>query len=143
MNDALPLSWRMVGFQDFLGIRVVAWAPDQVTLELGVEPHHLNRSEIVHGGVLCTLLDVAMSFSGLHCEAPDQLRKAMTLSLTTTFVASAKGDTLRAIGRLEGGGRSTFMASGKVLDSEGQLVAMGEGTFRRRRGSEAEQGKGQ
>ncbi|MGJ7461646.1 PaaI family thioesterase [Halomonas sp. MA07-2] len=143
MSDALPLSWRMVGFQDFLGVRVVHWEPDRVTLELGVEPHHLNRSGIVHGGVLCTLLDVAMSFSGLHCAAPDGLRKAMTLSLTTTFVAPAKGEALCAIGRLEGGGRSTFMASGKVLDSEGNLVAMGEGVFRRRRGSEAEEGEGQ
>lgn len=137
MSDSLPVSWRMVGFQDFLGIRVVDWKPDQVTLELTVEPHHLNRSGIVHGGVLSTLLDVATSFSGLYCEAPDQLRKAMTLSLTTTFVASAKGATLRATGRLEGGGRSTYMASGKVFDGEGNLVAMGEGTFRRRRGSEA------
>jgi uncharacterized protein (TIGR00369 family) len=143
MNDALPLSWRMVGFQDLLGIRVVDWEPDQVTIELRVESHHLNRSGIVHGGVLSTLLDVALSFSGLHCKAPDQLRKAMTLSLSTTFVAPAKGEALRAVGRLEGGGRSTFMASGKVFDSEGNLVAMGEGAFRRRRGSEAEEGAGQ
>ncbi|MGM0984224.1 MAG: PaaI family thioesterase [Pseudomonadota bacterium] len=143
MSDSLPLSWQMVGFQDYLGIHVVDWEPDQVTIELMIEPCHLNRSGIVHGGVLSTLLDVALSFSGLHCEAPDQLRKAMTLSLTTTFVASAQRDTLRAIGRLEGGGRSTFMASGKVFDSVGNLVAMGEGSFRRRRGSEAEEGAGQ
>lgn len=143
MSDSLPLSWQMVGFQDYLGIHVVEWGPDQVTLELVIKPRHLNRSGIVHGGVLSTLLDVALSFSGLHCEAPDQLRKAMTLSLTTTFVASAQRDTLRAIGRLEGGGRSTFMASGKVFDSEGNLVAMGEGSFRRCRGSEAEEGAGQ
>lgn len=143
MSDSLPLSWQMVGFQDFLGIRVVDWEPDQVALELVVEPHHLNRSGIVHGGVLSTLLDVAMSFAGLHCEAPDQLRKAMTLSLTTTFVAPAKGDVLRVIGRLEGGGSSTFMASGRVFDSEGNLVAMGEGSFRRRRGSEAGEGQSQ
>ncbi|QJQ98987.1 PaaI family thioesterase [Halomonas sp. PGE1] len=143
MSDSLPLSWRMVGFQDYLGIHVVDWLPDQVTLALVVEPHHLNRSGIVHGGVLSTLLDVALSFSGLHCEAPDQLRKAMTLSLSTTFVAPAKGEALRAVGRLEGGGRSTFMASGKVFDSQGNLVAMGEGSFRRRRGSEAEEGVNQ
>ncbi|WP_253451503.1 PaaI family thioesterase [Halomonas sp. Y3] len=143
MSDSLPLSWRMVGFQNFMGIQVVDWEPDQVTLALTVEPHHLNRSGIVHGGVLSTLLDVALSFSGLHCEMPDQLRKAMTLSLSTTFVAPAKGEALRAVGRLEGGGRTTFMASGKVFDSEGNLVAMGEGAFRRRRGSEAEQGESQ
>ncbi|MBE0488487.1 MAG: PaaI family thioesterase [Halomonas sp.] len=143
MSHSLPLSWRMVGFQELLGVRVVDWEPDRVTLELTVEPHHLNRSGIVHGGVLCTLLDVALSFSGLHCEAPDQLRKAMTLSLSTTFVAPARGEALRAIGRLEGGGRSTFMASGKVFDSQGNLVAMGEGSFRRRRGSEAEEGESQ
>ncbi|SFU88044.1 PaaI family thioesterase [Halomonas korlensis] len=137
MSDALPLSWRMVGFQDFLGIRVVDWQPDQVTLELAVEPHHLNRSGIVHGGVLSTLLDVAMSFSGLHCEAPDQLRKAMTLSLTTTFVGPARQGRLRATGTLRGGGRKTFMASGEVVDSVGRLVALGEGSFRRRSGSES------
>lgn len=140
MSDSLPLSWRMVGFQDFLGIRVVDWEPDQVTLELVVEAHHLNRSGIVHGGVLSTLLDVAMSFSGLHCEATDQLRKAMTLSLTTTFVGPARQGVLRATGTLRGGGRRTFMASGEVVDGDGRLIALGEGSFRRRGGSESPEG---
>lgn len=80
---------------------------------------------------------------GIHVVdwEPDQLRKAMMLSFTT-FVAAAKRETLRALGRVGGIGRSTFMASGKVFDSEGHLVAMGEGAFRRRRGSEVGEREG-
>ena len=64
----------------------------------------------------------------------------MTLSLTTTFVGPARQGVLRATGTLRGGGQKTFMTSGEIVDERGNLVAMGEGSFRRRSGSESSQG---
>ncbi len=48
-----------------VGVRITQWRPDYVELELDVAPHMLNRSRVIHGGTLCTLLDAATGYSGL------------------------------------------------------------------------------
>lgn len=139
-SDA-PDSGEPFGFQRLLGMRIADWEADYAVVELNVGAQHLNRSDIVHGGVLTSLLDTALSLAGLYCSVPGHVRKGMTLSLTTTFVAPARGGVLRAVGRRRGGGRATFMASGEVLDAGGNVVALGEGTFRVRRASQSPEGE--
>ncbi|SHE81655.1 uncharacterized domain 1-containing protein [Modicisalibacter ilicicola DSM 19980] len=130
-----------MGFQRLLGMHVGEWSEDRAVVELSIGEQHLNRSGIVHGGVLTSLLDTALSLSGLYCSVPGNVRKGMTLSLTTTFVAAARGGVLRAVGQRRGGGKATFMASGEVLDAAGNVVAMGEGTFRVRSASQSPEGE--
>ena len=45
----------VVGFNAELGFRLTEWRLDYARLELTVAPKHLNRSGIVHGGVLATV----------------------------------------------------------------------------------------
>lgn len=125
-------------YQALLGWVVVAQEPDQVTVQLPIESRHLNRSGGVHGGVLASLLDTAMSYSGLYSDDPDEVLKSVTLSLTTTFLSPAREGTLTVIGRVRGGGRKIFMSTGEVFDDEGRLIAIGEGSFRRRSDSSSE-----
>ena len=63
---------------------------------------------------------------------PANSADAAPLSLTTSFTAPAREGVLRTIGKKRGGGRNTFFASAEVFNSEGVLVAFGEGTFRYR-----------
>lgn len=128
------------GFQRLLGMQIVEWGDDHAVVELVIGEQHLNRSGIVHGGVLTSLLDTALSLAGLYCPVPGHVRRGMTLSLTSTFIAPARAGVLRAVGRRRGGGRATFMASGEVLDEAGSVVAMGEGAFRVRRDSQSLEG---
>jgi uncharacterized protein (TIGR00369 family) len=132
MTQQQPYS----GYQALLGWVVTEQQPEQVTIELQLVDHHLNRSGYVHGGVLASLLDTAMSLAGLYTPHSERVRKAVTLSMTTTFVSPACEGTLTVIGRLRGGGRKTFMSTGEVFDDQGTLVAFGEGTFRLSSGSE-------
>ncbi|MEP4545032.1 MAG: PaaI family thioesterase [Saccharospirillum sp.] len=134
MTDEQPYS----GYQALIGWVVKERQPGTVTLELQLEAHHLNRSDYVHGGVLASLLDTAMSFAGLYSPDPNWIRKAVTLSMTTTFVSPVQSRMLTVVGRVRGGGRKTFMSSGEVFDADGTLIAFGEGTFRLRSGSENE-----
>lgn len=130
----------LMGYHELLGMQVVEWHDGHAVVELTIEPKHLNRSGNVHGGVLASMLDSALSLSGLHCEVEGNIRRGMTLSLTTTFLEPARQGVLRATGRLRGGGQKTFMTSGDIVDENGRLVAMGEGAFRRRSGSESTAG---
>ncbi|OJA04610.1 PaaI family thioesterase [Halomonas sp. QHL1] len=130
----------LMGYHELLGMHVVEWQQDRAVVELTIEAKHLNRSGNVHGGVLASMLDSALSLAGLHCEVPGNIRRGMTLSLTTTFVGPARQGVLRATGTLRGGGQKTYMTSGEIVDEKGNLVAMGEGSFRRRSGSESAEG---
>jgi uncharacterized protein (TIGR00369 family) len=133
-------SPALMGYHELLGMQVVEWSEGVAVVELVADERHLNRSGIVHGGVLTSMLDSALSLAGLYCDAPGRVRRGMTLSLTTTFVGPAGAGVLRATGRVRGGGRKVYMASGEVIDTDGELLAIAEGSFRRRSGSESPEG---
>ena len=118
------------GFYDVLGCRQVHWEEGKAVLELELRQHHLNLAGVIHGGVLSSLLDIACAQAGLYCPHPEQARRAVTLSLTTTFTGQASSGVIQIIGTLRSQGRRIFNSSGEVLDSDGRLLAMGEGTFR-------------
>ena len=134
MPDETPYdpleSETMRGFDVLLGYRLAEWREDFARLELALEAKHLNRSGVVHGGVLATMLDVALGYAGIFSAEPGRARRAVTLSLTTSFLGQAKSGVLSCLARRRGGGKTIFMATGEVLDESGNLVALGEGTFR-------------
>ncbi|MCE8001967.1 PaaI family thioesterase [Billgrantia ethanolica] len=138
MNEAEQAP--LMGYHELLGMRVVEWSGGVAVVELVADKRHLNRSGIVHGGVLTSMLDSALSLAGLYCDVPGHVRRGMTLSLTTTFIAPAGAGVLRATGRVRGGGSKVYLANGEVHDATGELLAIAEGAFRRRSGSESPQG---
>lgn len=120
----------MPGFNALLGYRLAEWRDGHAVLELAVDERHHNRAGIVHGGVLMTMLDVTCGYSGIYSEDPAAIRRCVTLSITTTFVAPPRGPVLRAIGKRQGGGKTVYMATGEVLDADGTLCVIAQGTFR-------------
>lgn len=123
------------GFHDVLGHRQLEWEDGRAVLELDIRPYHLNIAGVLHGGVLSSLLDIACAQAGLYCAEPGQVRKAITLSLTTSYTGQTSSGRIRVIGTMRSRGRRIFFSSGEVLDSDGRLLAMAEGTFRVRSGA--------
>jgi uncharacterized protein (TIGR00369 family) len=125
------------GFAQLVGYRLTKWEPDYAEVELDLEPRHLNRSGVPHGGVIATLIDTAGGFVGCHCAVPGRVRRAVTLNMSTNFLGQATaGQTLVAKAKRVGGGRNIFFAHCDLLDSKGQLIATGEGVYKYRKGSE-------
>lgn len=121
------------GFASLLSYRLVAWRKDEADVALMIERRHLNRSGVLHGGVLTTLLDVALGYAGCFIATPGRRRRAFTLSLNTQFIATGQvGDRLTAKGHKIGGGASVFFAKGEVLTEGGRLLATAEGVFKYR-----------
>jgi uncharacterized protein (TIGR00369 family) len=119
------------GFAELIGYRVAEWTPGRAAVALEVAERHLNRSGVLHGGVMSTLIDTACGYSGCYCPHPDRARRAMTLQLSTQFVAPVRlGARLSATATVTGGGRSVFFAACTVYDDAGTLVGHGEGVFR-------------
>jgi uncharacterized protein (TIGR00369 family) len=137
MKDALsPHS----PFTDHLGFVLLEWREDFARIGLDLQPFHLNRNGIAHGGVILSLIDDAAAAAGNWCGVPGNVRLAVTVDLSVSFVGRAGGGRLIATGRVIGQGRSTFFARTDVHDEAGTLVGMGQSTHRRRRGSESPEG---
>ncbi|GGX05668.1 hypothetical protein GCM10007242_08710 [Pigmentiphaga litoralis] len=123
-----PLTPPSIPFLDWLGGEFVIAEAGRCEIRLAMQPHHQNSWHVGHGGVIMTLLDVAMANAArsAHPERPG----AATVEMKTTFVRPGKGAVLVALGHCYH--RSTTMAfcDGELLDKDGALVAKGTGTFK-------------
>ena len=126
----------MPPFNQHLGFEIVEWSQGQTIIMATVNQEHCNHSGSPHGGFISTLLDAASALPGLFCDDPDRIRKALTLSLNINFIGQARGDELKAIGKLTGSGRKIFYSTAEVYDKHQTLVASSQGVFRYRSGSE-------
>lgn len=128
------------GFHTVLGYTQGFWDGEKAVIELKLQPMHLNFGGVIHGGVLASLLDIAMAMAGTYCPHPGRMRKAITLSLTTTFTGQCSAGTIFVTGYKRAGGSRIFNSTGEVHDDKGNLLAIAEGTFRLRTGSEHSEG---
>lgn len=117
-------------FQAHLGFRKTAFADGLCRFELDLGPHLSNRVGLPHGGVHAALLDSALGGSGCWMGNDTDIRPAVTLNLSISFLAPPRGARLLAEGRRIGGGRRIYFAEGEVTDDLGTLVAKATGTFR-------------
>lgn len=113
-----------------LGVQITAWSEGRVELALPLLPTMLNRRGVVHGGTLCALLDAATGYAGLYAPANTAALHAVTLSLTTNFLANGVGNMLNATGVVERRGKSIFFARGEVWLDGDLLVATGVATMK-------------
>ncbi|HLR17421.1 MAG TPA: PaaI family thioesterase [Alcanivoracaceae bacterium] len=120
------------GFPGVVGLRFMEWEEGRVVVGLRIETKHLNLGGTVHGGVLATLIDIAGACAGTYSPDPKVVRKALTLSMTSTFTGQCTGGVIRAVGTLRGAGRRIYFSTVEILDDQDNLIAMGEGTFRYR-----------
>ncbi len=128
--DRPPLHGPFAGV---VGYELSDWTEDRAVVTLQIDDRHMNRSGILHGGVMATLIDSACGFAGCYRAPPQAKRRAMTLSLHSQFLGAVlPGATLTAEATKTGGGKQIFFSSCEVRDQDGNLVGRGDGTFRYR-----------
>jgi uncharacterized protein (TIGR00369 family) len=110
--------------------QTVGWDIDVVEngyLSLLFEPkdYLLHAAGLVHGGVMATLLDSAMS--GAVMTTLEKGQGCTTIQLNISPVRGIRADAprLRIEGRVVHGGRQTGVATGTIKDEEGRLYAHG------------------
>ena len=84
-TDHVSSGQDIGGFHALLGYKIIDWGEKKAVIELEVRPEHLNMGGVIHGGVLTSLLDIVCSMAGTYCAKAGRVRKAITLSLTTTW----------------------------------------------------------
>ena len=124
-----------LGLQKLVGYEIDDWKDGFARVRLPLDERHTNRGGFVHGGLFSIILDSAGGLCGCFVADPDRVRRCVTLSLTTDFIAQPRTPVMFATGRLTGGGRTTFFARMHVMDAEDNVCAQGLGTYRYIKGS--------
>lgn len=112
-----------------MGVEFVSAENGRAVVALDLAPRHLNSWSVAHGGVLMTLLDVAMAVAGRSLDPA--AGGGITLEMTTSFLQPANAGT-RLIVSAHAYHRSSTMAfcDGEVRDTEQRLIAKAMGTFK-------------
>lgn len=119
-----------VNFRKLIGLETKELRDGYALMELTIGPEHLNSGGSLHGGILATMIDHAGGNAGCFCAETGRSKKAVTLSLTTSFLAGAASGKITAIGRKRPGGKRIFVSTTEITDETGRLLAVGEATYR-------------
>ncbi len=136
MNDKRDTIDLPSGFRQLVGYHATVWREGLAEFAIEIDGRHYNSSGFLHGGVYVALLDSAMSHAATWCSTAGNRRRCVTLSLSTSFLATAHTKVVRAVGRLESTFERTATCRGEVFDGNGELCAAAQGSYRYTRGSE-------
>ena len=131
MNDPLQFArdyQKRIPFIQHLRIRTEALDKGTARLSVPIEPHLTNSLGTVHGGVIMSLLDVALCTAArtLHPESVG----VITINLSTSFIDAGGGAKLYADARVLKDGRSMSFVEGEAKNEDGTLVAKATATVR-------------
>jgi uncharacterized protein (TIGR00369 family) len=113
-----------------LGIRLESIGTDEAVLELPFKPELATFGELIHGGAIASLIDVAAMAAAWASDETPENPTGSTVALSLNFAAAANGVDLRARGRVaKRGGRLSFCEV-TVTDPEDTVVAHGIATYR-------------
>jgi uncharacterized protein (TIGR00369 family) len=131
MNDRLAFTreyQKKIPFVQHLKILTEELGEGTARLSLPVEREFTNSLGTVHGGVIMSLLDVALCTAArtLH---PDSTG-VITIDLSTSFIGGGSGARLIAEARVLKDARSMSFVEGEARNADGSLVAKAMATVR-------------
>ncbi len=116
-----------VPFLKLLGVRFLSAEMGKGEILLALKPEHTNTWEVAHGGVLLTLMDVAMAVAARSADPGD--RSVVTIELKNNFMQAATGilrvraDTVRHTATMA-------FCEAKLYNDQGDVCCMSTGTFK-------------
>jgi uncharacterized protein (TIGR00369 family) len=117
-----------IPFVTHLGLTTESLGEGTARLSMPLPAHFTNSLGTAHGGVIMSLLDVALCTAArtLH---PDSIG-VITIDLSTSFIGGGTGAKLIAEARVLKDGRSLIFVEGEAKNEDGSLVAKSIATVR-------------
>jgi uncharacterized protein (TIGR00369 family) len=119
---------QKIPFVQHLGLTTEALGEGTARLSMPLPRQFTNSLGTAHGGIIMSLLDVALCTAArtLH---PDSIG-VITIDLSTSFIGGGSGTKLMAEARVLKDGRSLIFVEGEAKNEDGSLVAKAIGTVR-------------
>ena len=135
-NGPIPFPVK-VPFVESLGIELHAFSEGHTELRIDLDAVHLNAWEVAHGGVLMTMLDVAMAMASRSVSAAGV--GVATIEMKTSFLRPAE-HRLRAVAKVLHKTATLVFCEASLFDDQDALCAHATGTFKALRGMPTRQG---
>ena len=119
---------KKIPFVTLLKIRTETLGQGTARLSLPIEPQFTNSLGSVHGGVIMSLLDVALCTAArtLHPESIG----VVTIDMSTSFIGGGSGARLIAEARVMKDARTMSFVEAEAKNADGSLVAKAIATVR-------------
>jgi uncharacterized protein (TIGR00369 family) len=119
---------KKIPFVSHLKIVTESLGEGAARLSLPIEPHLTNSLGTVHGGVIMSLLDVALCTAArtLHPESVG----VVTIDMSTSFIGGGSGARLLADARVMRDARTMSFVEAEAKNEDGSLVAKAIATVR-------------
>lgn len=116
------------GFGDFIGVETREGDDGAVSLGITADERHLNPSGTVHGGVIATLIDIAMA-RAVESQLEDG-EKPATIEMKTNYLEAGEPGRIIATAQVRKRGRNVIVAEAEVhQDDSGEVIALAIGTY--------------
>jgi 1,4-dihydroxy-2-naphthoyl-CoA hydrolase len=112
------------GFTGLIGLKLLVAGPDRVTASLAITDELLQPYGILHGGVLCSLVETLASI-GAALWFRDR-GQVVGVSNHTDFLRASRSGVLHAVGTPIHRGRSSQLWLVEVTDEAARLIARGQ-----------------
>ena len=131
MNDRLQFTrdyQTKIPFVAHLKILTERLGEGDCSLSIPIAPHLTNSLGTVHGGVIMSLLDVALCTAArtLHPESTG----VVTIDMSTSFIGGGSGTKLFAEARVLRDTKTMTFVEAEAKNADGALVAKAMGTVR-------------
>jgi uncharacterized protein (TIGR00369 family) len=110
-------SFARQRFMSLIGATLSRIAPGQVELDLPFSPQLTQQHGFVHGGVIASLLDAACGYAASSLMPAEV--GVLTVEFKVNFLAAARGEGIRAVGRVRRAGRTVTFAEGEAIALDG------------------------
>jgi uncharacterized protein (TIGR00369 family) len=120
-------------FDEFLGFEYKKIDDHHLQIRLPIKDLFVNSAGVVHGGVISSLADVAMS--NLISANENGIQQALTVDLTVSFLRPAAGSYLIANAQIEKQGKTLIHADCSIFNDKQELVAKSKAILFRKNSS--------
>lgn len=118
-----------VGFRHWLGIDYRDMGDTRAVVAMTLDDSKRNLAGVAHGGVVASLIDIAMSTAASGGNYETRIRYLVTLEMKVNYLAPAVGEVLTATAEVLRLGGRTIVTRCEVVTDSGALCAAGLGTF--------------
>ena len=128
MNSILSVSPE-VGFRLWLGVQYREMTETHAVVAIALDGEKRNVRGVAHGGIVASLIDIAMGTAASGGNYLTRSRLVVTLEMKVNYLAPADGDELVAVADVVHSGSRTTVVRCEVRNCRGQTCAIGLGTF--------------
>jgi acyl-CoA thioesterase len=113
-------------FNHHLGAHVTRLFNDGVAIECEFRPEMGNWHGTLHGGVIASLVDIAVGMSAIALSGG---RRVSTVDMHVSYLRPAVEGSFRARGHILKLGRTMIFGAAEIRDARSRIVATGQATY--------------